>query len=172
MYIRKKKVKVAQLCPTLCNLMDYSLPGSSIHGIFQARILGWVAIPSTGDFPDPGIKPRFPVLQADSTAWDTTEILSECSVQLSPVAQSCLALCDPMDCSTTAFPVHVFSRQEYQSGLPGPSFSWGSSRQRDWTCSISYLLLHWQPGSLPLVPLAKSKFHRKVYKYSQTGRDW
>ena len=36
--------KLLQLCPTLCDPMDCSLPGSSIHGIFQARILGWVAI--------------------------------------------------------------------------------------------------------------------------------
>ena len=36
--------EVAQLCPTLCNPMDCSLPGSSVHGIFQARILEWVAI--------------------------------------------------------------------------------------------------------------------------------
>ena len=34
-----------QLCPTLCNLMDCSPPGSSVHEIFQARILEWVAIP-------------------------------------------------------------------------------------------------------------------------------
>ena len=39
------KVKVSSLCPTLCGLMDCSLPGSSVHGIFQARILEWVAIP-------------------------------------------------------------------------------------------------------------------------------
>ena len=37
---RKSKVK---LCPTLCDPMDCSLPGSSVHGIFQARILEWVA---------------------------------------------------------------------------------------------------------------------------------
>ena len=36
--------EVAQLCLTLCNPMDYILPGSSIHGIFQARVLEWVAI--------------------------------------------------------------------------------------------------------------------------------
>ena len=36
--------EVAQLCPTLRDPMDCSLPGSSIHGIFQARILEWVAI--------------------------------------------------------------------------------------------------------------------------------
>ena len=38
---------VAQLCPTLCDPMDCSLPGSSIHGIFQARILEWVPISSS-----------------------------------------------------------------------------------------------------------------------------
>ena len=36
--------EVAQLCPTLCDPMDTSLPGSVIHGIFQARILEWTAI--------------------------------------------------------------------------------------------------------------------------------
>ena len=35
---------VAQLCQTLCDPMDCSLPGSSVHGIFQARVLEWVAI--------------------------------------------------------------------------------------------------------------------------------
>ena len=38
-------VLITQLCPTLCNPMDYSWPGSSVHGILQARILEWVAIP-------------------------------------------------------------------------------------------------------------------------------
>ena len=56
---------VAQLGPTLCDPVDCSLPGSSVHGIFQARIQEWVALP----FPDPGIEPISPVspaLQADS----------------------------------------------------------------------------------------------------------
>ena len=38
------KVKIAQSCPTLCDPMDCSLPGSSVHGILQARILGWVTV--------------------------------------------------------------------------------------------------------------------------------
>ena len=43
--IRKgKESEVAQSCPTLCDPMDCSLSGSSIHGIFQARVLEWVAI--------------------------------------------------------------------------------------------------------------------------------
>ena len=47
--------------------MDYTLPGSSIHGTVQARILEWVAIPlSPGDLPDTGTEPRSPAFQADS----------------------------------------------------------------------------------------------------------
>ena len=38
-------VKVAQSCPTLCDPMDHSPPSSSVHGILQARILEWVAVP-------------------------------------------------------------------------------------------------------------------------------
>jgi len=49
--------KSLQSCPTLCDPMDYSLPGSSVHGILQARILEWVPFPSPGDLPDPGIEP-------------------------------------------------------------------------------------------------------------------
>ena len=41
---------VAQQYPALCNLMDCSLPGSSVHGILQARILEYVAIPSSREF--------------------------------------------------------------------------------------------------------------------------
>ena len=39
------KVLAAQLCPTLCDPVDCNPPGSFIHGILQARILEWVAIP-------------------------------------------------------------------------------------------------------------------------------
>ena len=44
----KSKSEVAQLCPTLSEPMDCSLPGSSIHGIFQARVLEWGAIAFSG----------------------------------------------------------------------------------------------------------------------------
>ena len=46
--------------------MNCNPPGFSIHGILQARILEWAAIPSPGDLPDPGIEPGLPALQADS----------------------------------------------------------------------------------------------------------
>ena len=43
-YLLFKQSEVAQSCLTLCDPMDRNLPGSSIHGIFQARVLEWVAI--------------------------------------------------------------------------------------------------------------------------------
>ena len=46
--------------------MDCSPPGSSVHGISQARILEWVVMPSSRGFPDPGIEPEAPALQVDS----------------------------------------------------------------------------------------------------------
>ena len=49
-----------------CDTRDYSLPGSSVHGILQARILEWVAFPYPGDLLNPGIKPGSPAFQADS----------------------------------------------------------------------------------------------------------
>ena len=48
-------VLAAQSCLTLCDPTDRSLTGSSVHGILQVRILEWVAMPSSRDFPDPGI---------------------------------------------------------------------------------------------------------------------
>ena len=45
----KSESEVAQSCPTLSEPMDYSLPGSSIHGIFQAKILQWGAIAFSDD---------------------------------------------------------------------------------------------------------------------------
>ena len=53
----KSESEVAQLCPTLRNPMDYSLPGSPIHGIFQARVLEWVAIAHGVEW---GVKQREP----------------------------------------------------------------------------------------------------------------
>ena len=57
---------VAQSFLIPCEPMDCSLPGSSVHGILQARILKWVSMPSLGDLPHPGIEPRSPALQVDS----------------------------------------------------------------------------------------------------------
>ena len=56
---------LTQLCLSLHDPMDCGLPGSSVHGIFQARILEWAAIPFSRDLPSPGNEPRSPALKAD-----------------------------------------------------------------------------------------------------------
>ena len=67
---RMAPASVTQSCLTLCNPVDCSPPGSSVHGIPQARILEWVChFPPPGNLPNPGIGPKAlvsPALQADS----------------------------------------------------------------------------------------------------------
>ena len=101
-YPWKVKVLVDQSCLILCNPMDCSPSGSSVHGILQARILKWVAIPFSRGSSQPRdwtqvscIAGRF------STVWTSFS-----SVQFSPVAQSCPTLCDPMNRSMPRLPVH------------------------------------------------------------------
>ena len=50
--------KSLQSCPALCNPMVCSPPDSSVHGILQARRLEWVAMPSSRELPNPGIRPE------------------------------------------------------------------------------------------------------------------
>ena len=95
--------------------MDYSLPGSFVHGIIQARVSELAMCPppkplvslGSGSCPYPQIclarsthtpnptAPPLPVLSSSSS-----------KVQFSSATQSCLTLCDPMDCSTPGLPVH------------------------------------------------------------------
>ena len=55
---------VAKSCLTLCDPMDCSPPGSSVHGIFQARITGVGCHSVLRDLPHPEIKPKFPISPA------------------------------------------------------------------------------------------------------------
>ena len=74
--------------------MDCGLPGTSVHGIFQARILKWVAIPYSK---------ICKVCKWKIITWKD----SQChSVQFSSVAQSCPTLCNPMNRSMPGLPVH------------------------------------------------------------------
>ena len=57
---------VTQSSPTLCDPMDYNPPSSSVHGIFQERILEWVAISYSRESSQPRIKPRSPTSKVDS----------------------------------------------------------------------------------------------------------
>ena len=57
----KYQVKVAQLCPTLCDPMDYT-----VHGFSRPEYWSGWPFASPGDLPNPGIQPRSPALQGDS----------------------------------------------------------------------------------------------------------
>ena len=61
--VKKLKVFIAQLSPTLCDPMDCGLPGSSVHGTFQANeYCSGLPFLSRGDLPHPGIEPGSPAL--------------------------------------------------------------------------------------------------------------
>ena len=97
----KSESEVAQSCPTLSNPMDCSLPGSSIHGIFQARVLKWGAIA----FSVIDLKPLFfrapKSLQMVIAAMKLKDVYSLEGKLDQPAAaklfQSCPTLCDPID---------------------------------------------------------------------------
>ena len=70
--------EVAQLCPTLCDPMDCSLPGSSVHGIFQAIVLEWIAISFSRGSSQPRDRTQISrIVDRHLTIWATREVLSE-----------------------------------------------------------------------------------------------
>ena len=75
-----------QSCPTLCDPMDCSPLGSSVHGILQAKILEWVACPSPGNLPNLGTEPvsLMPCVLASRllTPDATREVLAVCMLNL------------------------------------------------------------------------------------------
>ena len=104
----------AQSCPTLCDPMDCSPPGSSVHGISQARILEQ-GCQYPGDRPDPGIELESLALAGGFFTTNATlgpyqplalERQTQGSVQVSSVTHLCPTLCDPMDCRRSGLPVH------------------------------------------------------------------
>ena len=114
-----------------CDLMDCNFPGSSIHRILQVRILEWIAMPFS-----------------KGSSWSRGVIMCESE---SEVAQSCLILCNPMDCRLPCPSVcGIFQARVLE--LVAISFSRGSSWPRDRTrvsCNcrqMLYRLSH--PGKL------------------------
>ena len=77
---------IVQSCLTLWDRMDCSLPGFSVQGRLQARILEWFAISFFRDLPDPGIKPGSPALQANSLP---TELPGKLIESRAPTKSSC-----------------------------------------------------------------------------------
>ena len=61
-----------QLCPALCDPLDNSLPGSSVHGIFQQEYWSRLPFPPPGDLPNPGIKSASTAWQVDSLSFESS----------------------------------------------------------------------------------------------------
>ena len=73
--IGESESEVAQLWLTLCNPMDCSLPGSSVHGIFQAIVLEWIAISFSRGSSQPRARTRVSrIVDRRFTVWATTEV--------------------------------------------------------------------------------------------------
>ena len=107
---------VSQSHLTLCNSMDYSWPGSSVHEIFQIRILEWVAMPFSRGSPQPRDQTQSLALQADSLPSEPPMCLKKVKlpsrVRLFVISWTV---------AYQAPPSMEFSRQEYWSGLLFPS---------------------------------------------------
>ena len=116
------------------------------YGIFQARILKWVAISFSRDLPNPGIEPA-PLHHPQADSWPLSH--QEGSVSL--VTLSCLALGEPMDCSSPVFSVHGILQARILEGIVNPFFR-GSFQPRDQTwvsCIAGRFFTIWATKSAP-----------------------
>ena len=103
--------------------MDYT-----VHGILQARILEWVVVPLSGGSSQPRDRTQVSCIASGYfTNWilDTSQVIC----LLSEVAQSCLTLCDPMNCSLPGSSVHGILQAVVLEWI-AISFSRGSSQSR------------------------------------------
>ena len=123
LFSRESESEVAQSCPTLCDPIDCSLSGSSVHGIFQARVLEWITISFSRGSSQPRARTQVSrIVDRCFTVWATREVLSH--VQL---------FCDPADCSTLASSVCGISQARILEWV-AMSISRGSSPSRNGTC--------------------------------------
>ena len=109
--------KSRQSCPTLCDPIDGSPTGSSVPGIVQARILEWVAISFSNYY-----------------LWSSMVFMVmnfKCFLVFQvKVTQSCVTLCDPVDCSLPGSSVHRILQARILEWV-AIAFSRGSSQPRD-----------------------------------------
>ena len=118
--------KLFRSCPILSDPMDSSLPGSSVHGILQTRILTWVAMPSSRGSSHPGTEPGSPAWQVDSSPSELPEkaylyiVVCICREgNGNPLQYSCLE--NPMDGGAWWAAVHGISKS--QTRLSGFTFT-------------------------------------------------
>ena len=156
---------VAKSCLTLCDPIDYSLPSSSVHGIFKARILEWVAIFFPWDLPNPDgtlvscISCIGRQILYHWAIWEARVEYKSLSLLKNKkkvwVTQSCPTLYISMDYSQLVSSVHGILQARILECVAIP-FSRGSSQPRDWTLSPA-LQVDSLPPELPGKPLTNDR---------------
>ena len=117
--------KSLQLCPTLCDPIDSSLPGSPVPGILQARTVEWVAI-------------------SFSNAWKW---------KVKGKSLSCVRLfATPWTAAYQAPPSMGFSRQEYWSGVPLPSLTWRATKVQNLVWRDAQAFIAFPHSQVSLIP--------------------
>ena len=152
--------------------MDYNPPGSSVHGILQARILEWVAISFSNAWKWKVKVKSLSRVRLFATPWTvayqaprpwdfpgkSTGVCCPClllTFQFSSVAQSCPTLCDPMNCSTPGLPVH------YQL----PEFT---ETHVHW---VSDAIQSSQPLSSPSPPAPNPSQHQSLFQWVNSSHE-
>ena len=125
---------VTKSCLTLCDPMDCSPPGSSVHGILQQECSSGLPHPPPGDLPDPGIELASFMSPALTGGFFTTSHLGSPDFKVKVrVAQSCQTLCDPLN-----YTVHGILQAGILEWVAFPSSrgssqpSWIGSSQPSW----------------------------------------
>ena len=160
--MKESESEVIQSCATLCDPMDCSLPGFSVHGIFPARVLEWVAISFSRGSSQPRNRTRvsrvagrrftlWPIqrkpLEYKAGQHPTTSStrMPHLNNKQSEVAQLYPTLWDPLDCSLPGFSVHgIFQARILE--CVAIFFSRKSSQPRDWTwvsCIVGRCFIIW-----------------------------
>ena len=148
-------VSYTQLCPTLGDPMDCSLPVFSIHGILQAKLLGQLPFPPPGDLPDPGIEPMCLASPALAGGFFTT----------APPGKPCVCVC-------VCVCVHVCVISHYSHARDSDPMDY--TLQASSVCGISQArILKWVAisfsGDLPNPGIEPMSLWRVLYHQSYLG---
>ena len=117
--------KSVQLCSTLCDPMDCNRPGSSVCGILQARILEWIAMPSSGGLLDPGVKPPLKNLSLAGRFFTT-------GVTWEAQKCDCWWMSDMIQCMMSDGDVSLGTTQDEMAGW----HHWLDGREFEWTPGV------------------------------------
>ena len=149
--------------------MGCSPPGSSVHGIFQARILEWVAIPFSRRSSQPRVRTQVSCIAG---IFFTTEQPATPLVQFSLVAQSYPTLCDTMDCSTPSLLVHHQFPEPFQTHVYHicdaiqPSHPWSSHSPPIFNLSQNQGLFKWVSSSHQVAKILEFQLQHQSFQWT------